>query len=546
MKAFKKSLGMASNGHDEDEDVAKAIKPGPVDQAFVRELEDAERRGLPQDLLGFCRSMSRHRGHADLQGRACRCLSTSGARLLSPSNHVSHDLGLLIAECVIGAMVSHKSNAQTIEESLRCVSILASHAEIRIMIAKFKGVKRILSAMDRHQKLPAVQETGCSALSTMAVSCDVSTEIQTAGGAKRILAAMDNHKNESRIQLAGCKAIRNLAVSADNRAQISSSVWGFKRILDAMNCHPSIADVQEQACVALANLTANNPASCLEVASAGGLEQIFSAMDHHVGSPVVQERACLCIRNLATIESIQFSIAQKGGIERTLRALKEHQMIRSLVSEGCRCIANLGRNTGNQTRIAQAGGVQALVACMDAFPEDSMLQEQATLALCNLGFFQRPIQLKIQEEGGDERVRTAMANANAGTLTRQWGQVLLDKIHSKNHDGQPISGVRLSGAIIAISVGGEAQLTQGKDWPPRCSTPSTPQNAPPDRAVRMEKIPLHVKGPLDPAVSRAENDGKEEQEVTQWAGAAGKVSPGGNVLVTPLTSPPETGPNTPA
>ncbi len=62
----------------------------------------------------------------------------------------------------------------------------------------------------------------------------------------------------------------------------------------------------------------------------------------------------------------------------------------------------------------------------------------------------------------------------------------------------------------------------------------------------MEKIPLHVKGPLDPAVSRAENDGKEEQEVTQWAGAAGKVSPGGNVLVTPLTSPPETGPNTPA
>lgn len=34
-------------------------------------------------------------------------------------------------------------------------------------------------------------------------------------------------------------------------------------------------------------------------------------------------------------------------------------------------------------------------------------------------------QLKIQEEGGDERVRTAMANANASTLTRQWGQVSL-------------------------------------------------------------------------------------------------------------------------
>jgi hypothetical protein len=113
MKAFKKSLGMTGNGHDDDEDVAKAvgpallipvhlralypclhmamnhasppqIKPGPIDQAFVRELEDAERRGHPQDLLGFCRHMSRHRGHAELQGRACKCLSSSGVSVMSP------------------------------------------------------------------------------------------------------------------------------------------------------------------------------------------------------------------------------------------------------------------------------------------------------------------------------------------------------------------------------------------------------------------------------------------------------------------------------
>ena len=37
--------------------------------------EDTEKSGQPRDFLGFCRSMSRHRGHADLQCRACRCVS---------------------------------------------------------------------------------------------------------------------------------------------------------------------------------------------------------------------------------------------------------------------------------------------------------------------------------------------------------------------------------------------------------------------------------------------------------------------------------------
>jgi hypothetical protein len=55
------------------------------------------------------------------------------------SNHVAHELGQEIAECVIGAMVSHKPNALIIEECLRCVSILGTHAEIRLMISKFKG-----------------------------------------------------------------------------------------------------------------------------------------------------------------------------------------------------------------------------------------------------------------------------------------------------------------------------------------------------------------------------------------------------------------------
>ena len=64
------------------------------------------------------------------------------------------------SQCVLGALVSHKTHVEMVAECLRCMSILGTHGEVRMMIAKTKGVKRILSAMDRHQQNLVVQECG--------------------------------------------------------------------------------------------------------------------------------------------------------------------------------------------------------------------------------------------------------------------------------------------------------------------------------------------------------------------------------------------------
>lgn len=44
-----------------------------------------EHGAIPGDILGFCRGVSQHRGHAEIQRRACRCLYTILADFLSPS-----------------------------------------------------------------------------------------------------------------------------------------------------------------------------------------------------------------------------------------------------------------------------------------------------------------------------------------------------------------------------------------------------------------------------------------------------------------------------
>jgi len=73
----------------------------------------------------------------------------------------SHPPAFDFTQCILGAMVSHKPNVMIIEECLRAMSILGTHGEVRIQISKFKGIKRILSAMDRHPIAKGVQEAGC-------------------------------------------------------------------------------------------------------------------------------------------------------------------------------------------------------------------------------------------------------------------------------------------------------------------------------------------------------------------------------------------------
>ena len=47
----------------------------------------------------------------------------------------------------------------------------------------------------------------------------------------------------------------------------------------------------------------------------------------------------------------------------------------------------------NQDYLEDVGGIDTIVACMDAHSGHAVLEEQAVLALCNIGFHKRHLQV---------------------------------------------------------------------------------------------------------------------------------------------------------
>ena len=207
-----------------------------------------------------------------------------------PENHIMiKGLGLNLVHAVVGAMLSHKEDRRLVGECLNVCSRICAQAEVRMLVGKADGVRRIVSAMDRHALDEKVQEHGCAGLTALAVNCDNSFDIQRAGGVNKILTAMDNHKMNPRVQEQGCNALRNLAVSHENRRQIGNLVWGMKRVLTALVTHRSDASVVPCVLTAIANLTANNMGVCLEVGQMGGVQVLFETLQEYPQNLIIQE-----------------------------------------------------------------------------------------------------------------------------------------------------------------------------------------------------------------------------------------------------------------
>ena len=455
--------------------------PGPVDPSFVRVLEAAERGGGPGvSWLEFCTSMSNHRGRADLQLRACDCLTQNGREIAPPDRSLSPTaLGPELVTAVLGAMRSHRKNTRLVEACLRCIATIGAQGELRLLLFKHGGIRRILSEVDRHPSDHGVQEAGCAALSALAVSCDVAAEIQSAGGSKKIIAAMERNKMHAGVQFAGCKALRNLAVSSSNRQQIASNIWCLKSVLDAMKLHPLNERVLEQACIALANLTANQHASCCEIAQLGGIDIIINSLEQHQESEY-QERAILCLRNLSAIESNQLLIQQKGGVAAVARALSTHMATSTLAVEACKCLANLARLLQNRDAMLAANCEKLLLQTLDAYPKNADMREQAIIALYNLSFRCRVVQSRVRDLGGQDKIMRAVSDRGATQLTCHWGEKLLHCIANRDvpdtrhregvfvsvlmGDAAHLNGIHVDEAGSRVSPPQQSGSRQGATW----------------------------------------------------------------------------------
>ena len=224
------------------------------------------------------------------------------------------------------------------------------------------------------------------------------------------------------------------------RAEIAAfqNAGDLAMLVAGARVHLADAAVQAAAMLALNSLMmgAKNP-NTSKIYALGGLPLILDVLHAHEMERAVVEPACGALRNLTVVSSDQAAICAKTGepsvISRLLNvadafpgelAVLEH-VVAVLVSV-------MAYNPNNTATIVVLGGMSRLMEMMDRHPDVSGLQESVCMALFNLTFAGPAAQARLKALGVEERVRTAMAAANATVDTKKWGQKLLDKLPAES------------------------------------------------------------------------------------------------------------------
>ena len=99
------------------------------------------------------------------------------------------------------------------------------------------------------------------------------------------------------------------------------------------------------------------------------------------------------------------------------------------MQQACWALVNLANNNAdNQARIAAAGGIEAVVRVMGEHQANAAVMQQACWALNNIGWSDEALQKRIKDAGAEPLVRAAVAAPDATDDTKEYGQMLLDKL----------------------------------------------------------------------------------------------------------------------
>ena len=185
--------------------------------------------------------------------------------------------------------------------------------------------------------------------------------------------------------------------------------------------------MQAAACEAQAGLTASDDNQRVKVAAEGGIGAIVGAMQRQPRANV-QAAACRALWYLTINPDNKVKVAAEGGVGAIVSALKNHPADAKVQEEGCGALRSLAyNNADNQVRIAAEGGVGAIVSAMQHHPTHAKIQETACVALYNLTF-NSANKAKAKSAGAEDAVKRAMALQDATANTKEWGQIVLDRL----------------------------------------------------------------------------------------------------------------------
>lgn len=164
------------------------------------------------------------------------------------------------------------------------------------------------------------------------------------------------------------------------------------------------------------------------LAKEGKLSLLIHGMLEHQGHEHVQAAACEALAGLTDSDDNQrVKVAAEGGIGAIVGAMQRHPSAK-VQAAACRALWNLTyNNDANQVKVAAEGGVGAIVSAMQHHPTNAEVQQAGCGALFNLTH-NNDNKAKAKSAGAEDAVKRAMARQDATADTKEWGQIVLDRL----------------------------------------------------------------------------------------------------------------------
>ena len=309
------------------------------------------------------------------------------------------------------------------------MTALAHHEHNRLHFVALGGIPLVLGAMQRQglvrsNESQKVLQAACRLLPVLALGSECSELLVRDRGLKILVKQFAIWSHHVEIQLSLANSFRCMAVHDCVQERLSESEKELFRLVTAMNVGRKSSSFSAEMCLVLASLATHQECKVL-ISHSGGLSGIANAMLAHEKDAQVQANACLALRNLSDHAFIQRRVLESDCLRLVLCAMKAHPQISTVQDQACRALANLAANNADaQLELVTRGGVLLILQGMDAH----QIYEQATVALCNIGWDQRKCLDTIKELGGQEKIERVVALPDASELTIHWGRILLEKL----------------------------------------------------------------------------------------------------------------------
>ncbi len=202
-----------------------------------------------------------------------------------------------------------------------------------------------------------------------------------------IINVIDFFPTEESFQLDCCTILRNVSKMSKDMRVSMVLYGGINCIINSMETFPDNVHIQQIAIETLAIVGNQNDENQMKILKRGGDKRIINSMVKHSDSFDIMNLGCMAIISLATDDySLKTAIVQSDGADQIIFSVVVFSHSTTYIHNFFGAIRTLCTDHDeNKVEIVKKGAVDSIVSVMQLYKNDIRIQEDAALALFELG-----------------------------------------------------------------------------------------------------------------------------------------------------------------